>query len=81
MAGSTNNKKDSAGRRLGIKRFGQAEVRRGEILLRQRGFKWHPGNNVYWGKDHTFHAAMEGKIAWSRDRYSHQKRTRIHVIP
>ena len=81
MAGSTNNKSDSAGRRLGIKRWGAAEVRRGEILLRQRGHKWHPGQNVYSTVDHTIHADMEGKVAWSYDRYAYKKRPRINIVP
>lgn len=81
MAGSTNNKSDSAGRRLGIKRWGNAEVRKGEIIAKQRGFKWHPGQNVKASKDHTIHAAVEGKVAWSRDRYAYKKRQRINVIP
>ena len=67
MAGSTNNKKDSAGRRLGIKRWGAAEVRKGDILARQRGTKWHPGMHINMGKDHTLHAQYEGIIAWTRD--------------
>lgn len=59
MAGSTNNKKDSAGRRLGIKKWGQSEVLENEIIARQRGFKWHPGDHVHTGKDHTIHASTE----------------------
>ena len=59
MAGSTNNKKDSAGRRLGIKRLGQAEVLNNEILARQRGMKWHAGDHTHTGKDHTIHASVE----------------------
>lgn len=81
MASSTNNKKDSAGRRLGIKRWGASEVRKGEILLKQRGQKWHPGDNTHLSKDFTIHAKMEGKIAWSQDRYSYKRRKRIHIIP
>ena len=81
MAGSTNNKRDSAGRRLGLKRWGTAEVRKGEIVARQRGFKWHPGNNVHTGKDHTIHASVEGVVAWSQDRYAFKKRKRINIIP
>ncbi len=81
MAGSTNNTKDSAGRRLGIKRWGRAEVRSNEILARQRGRKWHEGNNVRVGKDHTLHAEVEGVVEWSRDRYSYKKRSRMHVVP
>ena len=47
MAGSTSNKKDSAGRRLGIKKFAAAETLDNEILARQRGLKWHPGDHVH----------------------------------
>jgi len=81
MAGSTSNKKDSAGRRLGIKRWGASEVRKGDIIAKQRGFQWHPGNNVSVGKDHTIHASVEGVVTWSKDRYAFKKRPRIHVIP
>ena len=59
MAGSTSNKKDSAGRRLGIKKFAAAETLDNEILARQRGLKWHPGNHVHYGKDHTLHSSIE----------------------
>lgn len=60
MAGSTKNKRDSAGRRLGIKKWGHhAEVFEGDILLKQRGFKWHPGMHVNPGKDHTLHSKVE----------------------
>mmetsp|Transcript_8514 Transcript_8514/g.14344 ORF Transcript_8514/g.14344 Transcript_8514/m.14344 type:complete len:136 (-) Transcript_8514:281-688(-) len=81
MAGSTNNKSDSAGRRLGIKKWGDAEVRKGQIIARQRGQHWHPGQNAYRSKDFTIHAGIEGKIAWSKDRYSLRKRSRINVVP
>ena len=81
MGGSTNNTKDSAGRRLGIKRWGAAEVRKGDILARQRGYKWHPGDNTKGTKDHTIHATTEGVMAWSKDKYSFKKRNRIHIIP
>ena len=81
MAGSTNNKKDSAGRRLGVKRSQGSEVRRGEILLKQRGFKWHPGNHVYSGKDHTLHTETEGVVTWAQDKYAYKRRKRINVIP
>ena len=60
MGGSTNNKADSAGRRLGIKKWGHsAEIYENQILARQRGFKWHPGFHVRAGKDHTLHAKVE----------------------
>merc|ERR1712086_198620 len=81
MGGNTTNKKDSAGRRLGIKKWGNSEVRKGDIIAKQRGLRWHPGNLVHVSKDHSIHASVEGQVAWSRDRYSHRKRHRIHVIP
>ena len=60
MGGNTNNKKDSAGRRLGIKKWGHnAEIFRNDILLRQRGTKWNPGINTHMGLDHTIHASVE----------------------
>ena len=77
MAGSTNNKKDSAGRRLGVKRLGGREVQRNEILIRQRGFKWHPGENTHYGRDQTIHASKEGRVAFTRDYYN---RSTIHVV-
>ena len=60
MGGSTNNKKDSAGRRLGLKKWGHTEeIFEGDILARQRGHKWHPGIHVRSGKDHTLHSKVE----------------------
>lgn len=81
MATSTSNKKDSAGRRLGLKKFGPEEVRPHEILIRQRGKKWHPGDNVYITKDHSIHAKLEGKLFWTQDRYAYKRRKRLHLIP
>lgn len=79
-AGVTKNKKDSAGKRLGIKKFGGEEVRQGQILVRQRGFEWKEGENMYHGSDHTFHSNKEGKVSFSRDPWSTRKRTHVHVI-
>lgn len=56
QASSTKNKKDSAGKRLGIKKFGGEEVMPGDILARQRGWKWKSGQNVNVGKDQTIHS-------------------------
>ena len=60
--GSSRNGRDSAGRRLGVKKFGGEAVVGGNIIVRQRGTKWHPGANVGCGKDHTLFALTEGKI-------------------
>ncbi|WP_293855478.1 50S ribosomal protein L27 [uncultured Alsobacter sp.] len=60
--GSSRNGRDSAGRRLGVKKFGGEAVLAGNILVRQRGTKMHPGTNVGMGKDHTLFALTAGKV-------------------
>ncbi len=60
--GSTQNNRDSAGRRLGVKKFGGEVVRAGNIIIRQRGTKVHVGNNVGIGKDHTIFALIDGVV-------------------
>ncbi|MET3355603.1 50S ribosomal protein L27 [Xanthobacter autotrophicus] len=62
--GSSRNGRDSDGRRLGVKRFGGQDVIPGNIIVRQRGTKWHPGTNVGMGKDHTLFALVEGKVTF-----------------
>ena len=64
--GSSRNGRDSAGRRLGVKKFGGEHVIPGNIIIRQRGTKWHPGENVDIGKDHTIFALTEGKVSFSK---------------
>ena len=64
--GSSRNGRDSAGRRLGVKKFGGEAVIAGNIIVRQRGTKWHPGVNVGIGKDHTIFALTEGKVSFSK---------------
>jgi len=64
--GSTQNNRDSAGRRLGVKKFGGEFVRAGGIIIRQRGTKVHPGNNVGMGKDHTIYAMTDGFVSFER---------------
>lgn len=61
-AGSSRNGRDSAGRRLGVKKFGGEKVLAGNIIIRQRGTKVHPGKNVGIGKDHTIFALTEGFV-------------------
>ncbi|WP_181704996.1 50S ribosomal protein L27 [Chthonobacter rhizosphaerae] len=63
--GSSRNGRDSAGRRLGVKKFGGEAVVPGNIILRQRGTKWHPGQNVGLGVDHTIFALTEGRVAFA----------------
>ena len=60
--GSSRNGRDSDGRRLGVKKFGGEAVLAGNILVRQRGTKWHPGTNVGIGTDHTLFALIAGKV-------------------
>ena len=60
--GSSRNGRDSDGRRLGVKKFGGEHVIGGNILVRQRGTKWHPGANVGMGTDHTLFAKAEGHV-------------------
>jgi large subunit ribosomal protein L27 len=64
--GSSRNGRDSEGRRLGVKKFGGEVVIPGNIIIRQRGTKWHPGENVGIGKDHTIFATSEGKVAFRK---------------
>ncbi len=64
--GSSRNGRDSIGRRLGIKKFGGEAVIPGNIIIRQRGTRWHPGTNVGIGKDHTIFAKVEGRVAFAK---------------
>ena len=60
--GSSRNGRDSAGRRLGVKKFGSELVVPGNIIIRQRGTKFHPGSNVGMGKDHTIFSLIDGHV-------------------
>ncbi|MBK5959943.1 50S ribosomal protein L27 [Rhodoplanes elegans] len=76
--GSSRNGRDSAGQRLGVKMFGGERCRAGNIIVRQRGTKWHPGVNVGLGKDHTLFALVDGTISY---RTKAQGRTYVSVVP
>ncbi|MBC8236994.1 MAG: 50S ribosomal protein L27 [Helicobacteraceae bacterium] len=76
--GSTQNNRDSAGRRLGVKKYGGEVVIPGNIIIRQRGTKVHPGKNVGMGKDHTIFALVEGTVTFER---KDKKRQQVSVIP
>ncbi len=68
--GSTQNNRDSAGRRLGVKKFGGEFVRAGSIIIRQRGTQFHVGNNVGIGKDHTIFSKIDGIVKFEKkDKY------------
>lgn len=75
--GSSRNGRDSAGRRLGVKKFGNEAVIAGNIIIRQRGTKWHPGANVGMGKDHTLFALTDGRVSF----LTRQGRAFVAVIP
>ena len=75
--GSSRNGRDSAGRRLGVKKYGAQVVLSGNIIVRQRGTKFHPGLNVGMGKDHTIFATINGKVSFKKTK----KRTFISVVP
>jgi large subunit ribosomal protein L27 len=76
--GSTQNNRDSAGRRLGIKKVGGQKVIAGNIIVRQRGTKIHPGENVGMGKDHTLFALTDGEVKFERkDKF----RKKVSIIP
>jgi len=64
--GSVKNGRDSRSKRLGVKKFGGELVRAGNILIRQRGTKWHPGTNVGMGKDHTLFALQPGNVFFDK---------------
>ena len=76
--GSSRNGRDSPGQRLGVKRFGGQIVLAGNILVRQRGTKFHPGDNVGIGKDHTLFALTDGQVAFRTKRLG---RTFISIVP
>jgi large subunit ribosomal protein L27 len=76
--GSTQNNRDSAGRRLGVKKYGGEAVRAGNIIIRQRGTKVHLGNNVGMGKDHTIFALIDGEVKFER---KDKNRKKVSVYP
>ena len=67
-ASSTRNGRDSESKRLGVKIYGGQDVKPGEIIVRQRGTRWHPGNNVGKGGDDTLYALAEGQVKFHRLR-------------
>jgi large subunit ribosomal protein L27 len=76
--GSSRNGRDSESKRLGVKKFGSESVRAGNIIVRQRGTKWHPGDNVGLGKDHTLFALTNGQVAFRDGKLG---RKYVHVMP
>lgn len=76
--GSTDNGRDSNSKRLGVKLFGGQAARAGNIIVRQRGTRFHPGHNVGIGKDHTIYALIDGMVEYKKGR---KDRTFIHILP
>ena len=75
--GSSRNGRDSNAQRRGVKKFGGENVISGNIIVRQRGTKFHPGNNVGIGKDHTIFATTNGKVTFKKTKV----RTFVSVVP
>jgi large subunit ribosomal protein L27 len=76
--GSSRNGRDTAGRRLGVKKFGGEAVIAGNIIIRQRGTKWHPGSGVGIGVDHTIYAMVDGTVSFKTRA---NKRSTVSVLP
>ncbi len=76
--GSTQNGRDSNAKRLGVKLYGGQKAVAGNIIVRQRGTKFHAGEHVYMGKDYTLHAAVDGKVVFKKSR---RDRTFISIMP
>jgi large subunit ribosomal protein L27 len=77
-AGSSNNGRESESKRLGVKIYGGQFAKSGNIIIRQRGTKHHPGNNVGIGKDHTIFALVDGKVEF---RKKTDNRSYVSIIP
>jgi len=76
--GSSKNGRESESKRLGVKIFGGQGALAGNILVRQRGTKHHPGENVYMGKDHTLHAQVDGIVKFSKKK---DNRSYVSIVP
>ena len=77
--GSSRNGRDSQSKRLGVKKFGSETVRAGNIIVRQRGTKWYPGDNVGLGRDHTIFALTDGRVCF-RDGKLGRKYVHVEAI-
>ena len=76
--GSSKNGRESESKRLGVKIFGGQGATAGNILVRQRGTRHHPGENVYMGKDHTLHAQVNGIVKFTKKR---NNRSYVSIVP
>lgn len=78
--GSSRNGRDSAGQRRGVKRFGGQQVLAGNILVRQLGTKFHPGQNVGMGRDYTLYALSDGVVHFERYTRRCKVKTRVNIV-
>ena len=78
--GSTRNGRDSESKRLGIKCYGGEQVQAGNIIVRQRGTKFHPGENVGCGKDHTLFAKSDGRVVFEMKGPKNRKFVRVEAV-
>ena len=78
--GSSRNGRDSESKRLGVKRFGSQIVQAGNILVRQRGTRFHPGVNVGCGKDHTLYAKVDGRVVFETKGPKNRKHVSIYPL-
>ena len=76
--GSSKNGRESESKRLGVKIFGGQTAVAGNIIVRQRGTKHHPGDNVYLGKDHTLHAKIDGRVKFTKKK---NNRSYVSILP
>ena len=76
--GSSKNGRESESKRLGVKIFGGQTAVAGNIIVRQRGTKHHPGENVYLGKDHTLHAKIDGTVKFTKKK---NNRSYVSILP
>tara|TARA_B100000161_G_scaffold186764_1_gene134968 strand:+ start:288 stop:548 length:261 start_codon:yes stop_codon:yes gene_type:complete len=76
--GSSKNGRESESKRLGVKIFGGQTAVAGNIIVRQRGTKHHPGENVYIGKDHTLHAKIDGTVKFTKKK---KNRSYVSILP
>ena len=79
--GSSRNGRDSASQRLGVKKFGGEYLQAGGIIIRQRGTRWKPGNNVGMGKDYTLYALIDGQVTFEKPLRNQRQRVSVYPAP
>jgi len=79
-AGTTKNLRDSKPKMLGVKIYGDQAIKTGQIIVRQRGQKYRPGNNVGMGRDHTLFAKKDGKVKFAKQQHRSMARTKLKTV-